>query len=300
GRPGQMRGGQMRGGQGAPMPQAQPQRPPRGLNENYGRELLELHTLGVDGGYTQQDVIAVARAFTGWTIERPRGGGGDFEFNERIHDAGDKVVLGQKLPSGGGQRDGERVLDLLAKHPATARHIATKLATRFVSDTPPPALVDRAAKVFLETGGDLRKVTRTILLSPEFMADAARGAKVKTPFEFVASALRVTSADVRNAAPVVLQLRTLGMPLYGAQPPTGYDDTAASWVNTGALLNRMNFAVSLVSNKLQGARVAAEIDPDAIVPADRMSPNTRATVAQAADRQKRLALVLGSPEFQKR
>ena len=246
----------------------------RGLNENYGRELLELHTLGVDGGYTQQDVVNVARAFSGWTIDAPRRGGGDFMFNPRMHDQGEKTVLGQRI-SAGGVRDGERVLDIVAAHPATARHVALKLASRLVSETPPPALVDRAARVFLETGGDLRAVTRAIITSPEFTAPAAMRAKVKTPFEFAVSALRATGADVTDAAPLVQQLRMLGMPLYGAQPPTGYDDTAASWINSGALLARMNFAVALAGNRIRGTRV-----------------NT-------AD-SKALALTLGSVEFQRK
>ena len=290
----------MRPGQPGGMP-AKPPRPPRGLNENYGRELLELHTLGVDGGYTQKDVIEVARAFTGWTIDAPRSGGGTFVFNERIHDNGEKVVLGHRLPANGGMGDGERVLDIVATHPSTAKHIARKLVTRFVSDTPPDALVDRAAKEFLASGGDLRKVTRVIVTSPEFMSAGARRAKVKTPFEFVVSAIRATGADIRNAAPLVQQLRTLGMPLYGAQPPTGYDDTAVSWVNSCALINRMNFAVALVSNRLPGTRVAINgVDSDAIVSHDTLSEATRATVAKAEDKPRQLALLLGSPEFQKR
>jgi uncharacterized protein (DUF1800 family) len=294
-RPGQT--GQM----GEMQPPQQPARPPRGLNENYGRELLELHTLGVDGGYTQKDVIAVARAFTGWTIDTPRRGGGDFMFNSRLHDTGEKIVLGNRIPAGGGRDDGERVLDIVAKHPSTATHIARKLVTRFVSDTPPAALVNRVAKVFRDTDGDLKKVMRAILTSPEFMSAEARRAKVKTPFEFVVSALRATGADVRNAAPIVQQLRTLGMPLYGAQPPTGYDDKAVSWVNSGALINRMNFAVALVSNRLPGTRAAVNtIDPDAIVSQDTLSSGTRATVAKAEDKPRQLALLLGSPEFQKR
>ncbi len=268
------RGRRMRRPAQSPQP-ARPQRPARGLNENYGRELLELHTLGVDGGYTQEDVVNVARAFTGWTIDAPRRGGGDFMFNARIHDKGEKLVLGQRIPAGGGRDDGERVLDIVAVHPATARHIALKLATRFVSDTPPAALVDRAANVFRDTDGDLRAVTRAIITSPEFLAPAARRAKVKTPLEFVVSALRVTSADVATAAPLVQQLRTLGMPLYGAQPPTGYDDDAASWTNSGALLARMNFAVALSENRIAGSRV-------------------KTNDAQA------LALRLGSVEFQRR
>jgi uncharacterized protein (DUF1800 family) len=235
----------------------------RGLNENYARELMELHTLGVDGGYTQKDVTEVARAFTGWTIERPRQGGG-FMFQPRIHDPGPKVVLGQTIRAGGGESDGERVLDILAAHPSTARFIATKLARRFVSDTPPNALVDRAAKRFHDTHGDLREVTRTILLSPEFMAADAVNAKAKTPFEFVVSALRTTNGAVPDTPALVRAMQQLGMPLYQCQPPTGYKDTADAWINTGALVERMNFAT----------RIAA------------------------GDRQ--LALKLGSPEFQRR
>jgi uncharacterized protein (DUF1800 family) len=185
-------GARMPSGQAMQTPQKQPQR--RGLNENYGRELMELHTLGVDGGYTQQDVVNVARAFTGWTIDEPRRGGG-FRFEERWHDDRDKIVLGHRITAGG-QADGEQVLDILARHPSTARFIATKLARRFVADTPPPALVERAAATFRQTGGNIRDVVRTILTSPEFFAADAYRAKVKTPFEFVVSAIRATGADV--------------------------------------------------------------------------------------------------------
>jgi uncharacterized protein (DUF1800 family) len=226
-------------------PNPQPQRRVRGLNENYARELMELHTLGVDAGYTQQDVIEVARILTGWTIDRPQQGGG-FVFRPQVHDAGVKTVLGVKFGEGHGEDEGERLLDLLATHPATAKHIAYKLAQRFVSDEPPQSLVDRAAKVFLDTKGDLREVTRTIVTSPEFFAVDVYRAKVKTPFEFVISAARASNATVVNAQPMVQAMRELGMPLYGAQPPTGYSMTADAWVNTGALLNRMNFALQLV------------------------------------------------------
>ena len=243
-----------------------------GLNENYGRELMELHTLGVDGGYTQQDVTAVARAFTGWTIDRPRLGGG-FRFDPRKHDNGQKVVLGHVIRAGGGERDGEEVLDLLARYPSTARFIATKLIRRFVSDTPPPALVDRVAARFRETDGDLREVTRAILTSPEFFGADATRAKVKTPFEFVVSAARATGADVQDARPLARQIADLGMPLYQCQPPTGYKDTADAWVNTGALVGRMNFGLSLTSNRIRGVAVS-QSTPDAIA--------------------------LGSPEFQRR
>jgi uncharacterized protein (DUF1800 family) len=222
------------------------QRPQRGLNENYARELMELHTLGVDGGYTQKDVIEVARALTGWTIDQPRLGGA-FLFRPQTHDAGEKTILGVHFPRGGGQEEGERVLDMLAKHPSTARHIAFKLAQRFVADEPPKALVERAAKKFLDTKGDLREVTRTIITSPEFFAAEAYRAKVKTPLEFVVSAIRASDATIMNAQPLVRVMQELGMPLYGCQPPTGYSMTADAWVNTGALLNRMNFAVQLVN-----------------------------------------------------
>jgi uncharacterized protein (DUF1800 family) len=230
----------------AQLQQAQRQAP-RGLNENYGRELMELHTLGVDGGYTQADVINVARALTGWTIEQPQQGGG-FVFRAQMHDTGEKTILGVKFPAGHGQDEGERVLDLLAAHPSTAHHIAFQLAQRLVADEPPAALVDRAAKKFLDTKGDLREVTRLIITSPEFFSAGANRAKVKTPLEFVVSAVRATGATLGNVQPMVQALRQeLGMPLYGAQPPTGYSNTAEAWMNTGALLNRMNFALQLVS-----------------------------------------------------
>ena len=193
---------------------------PTGLNENYGRELMELHTLGVDGGYTQQDVVEVARALTGWTIDRPRLSG-EFTFDPRMHDPGEKHVLGHTIKAGGGENDGEQVLDILASHPSTATFIATKLARRFVSDQPPQALIDRAAKRFLDTKGDIREVVRTIVESPEFFAPAAYRAKVKTPFEFVVSALRASSAEVRSGLGLIRALQQLGMPLYQAQAPTG-------------------------------------------------------------------------------
>jgi uncharacterized protein (DUF1800 family) len=247
----------------APRPQPQGENAPRGLNENYGRELMELHTLGVDGGYTQKDVTEVARAFTGWTIENPRQGGG-FTFEPRMHDTAQKVVLGHVIKAGGGESDGEQVLDILAAHPSTARFIATKLARRFVGDMPPATLVDRAAARFRETHGDLREVTRTILTSSEFLSPGSYRTKVKTPFEFVVSALRTTGTEAGDAKPIVRQLQQLGMPLYMCQPPTGYKDTADAWMNTGALVNRMNYALTL-----------ARTDQD-------------------------LALTLGSPEFQRR
>ena len=268
------------------------------MNENYGRELLELHTLGVDGGYTQKDVTEVARAFTGWTIQNPRLGG-SFQFDPRIHDPGEKIVLGHVIKAGGGQNDARQVLDILATHPSTARFIATKLTRRFVSDTPPQALVDRVAARFRETDGDLREVTRTILTSPEFLSPDAYRAKVKTPFEFVASALRATGASVQDATSLVRTMQQLGMPLYMCQPPTGYKDTADAWVNTGALVNRMNFSLTLASNKLRGVTVG-DFSTVKTILGDDISETTRKTVAKATSAPQMAALTLGAPEFQRR
>jgi uncharacterized protein (DUF1800 family) len=248
--------------------QTQQRRPAGGLNENYARELMELHTLGVDGGYTQQDVVNVARVFTGWTIDQPRAGG-VFIFRPQMHDMDPKTVLGVQFGDNGGQEEGERVLDLLAAHPSTARHIAFKLSQRFVSDEPPAGLVDRVARVFLETKGDLRAVTRAVITSPEFFSVDAYRAKVKTPLEFVASAVRATGATIGNAQPLVAAMANLGMPLYGAQPPTGYSMTADAWVNTGALLARMNLAVQLIAGtapivpgqNIRGEPMPAGTDP---------------------------------------
>jgi uncharacterized protein (DUF1800 family) len=294
----------------ADLPPTTENRRARGLNENYARELMELHTLGVDGGYTQKDVQEVARALTGWTIANPRQGGG-FVFDPRMHDDGEKIVLGHKIKAGGGERDGEAVLDILASHPSTARFIATKLARRFVADDPPQSLVDRAAERFRATKGDLREVVRTIVTSREFFAPEVYRAKVKTPFEFVASAVRATEADSINAMPLVQTLRELGMPPYQCQPPTGYGDKAEAWVNTGALLNRMNFAVALTEGRVRGVRAPVpgrggeSIDAarDEIVDhvlAGDLSSATRDTVAKASRPSQAVALLLGSPEFQRR
>ena len=294
----------------------------RGLNENYARELLELHTLGVDGGYTQKDVIEVARAFTGWTIGTPNQPG--FRFTPPMHDRGEKTVLGHAIPAGGGIEDGERVLDILAAHPSTAKHIALKLAQRFVSDTPPAGLVKRAADRFTATKGDLREVVRTIVTSREFFAAEAYRAKVKTPFEFVTTALRVTAVDLPNALPVARALQTMGMPLYLCQPPTGYDETSETWVSSGALVNRMNFAVELAGNRLRAGgrgnnpaqsdrRAAAQPEQPAATgnlaeARERLirealtgdvSTATRATINKATTHGQMVALVIGSPEFQR-
>jgi uncharacterized protein (DUF1800 family) len=252
-------------GQAAQPPRPQPQRQRRGINENYARELMELHTLGVEGGYTQKDVQEVARAFTGWTIYAPRGGGiygedgdsraGTFLFNPRMHDSGEKVVLGQKIPGGGGVEDGERVLDILVRHPSTAKFIATKLCRRFVSDEPSPALVQRVADAFHKSDGDIRATLRAIFSSPEFNSAEARRAKIKTPFELAVSTVRTLGAET-DARPALVQwVARMGEPLYGYQAPTGYPEVAEYWVNTGALLERLNFALALVSNRIPGTRV---------------------------------------------
>jgi uncharacterized protein (DUF1800 family) len=301
-------------------PQATAQNPRRGLNENYARELMELHTLGVDGGYTQKDVTEVARAFTGWTIDQPRRGGG-FRFEPRLHDDGPKVILGHHLAAGGGERDGEQVLDILASHPSTARFISTELAGRFVSDSPPAALVERTAATFTRTHGDLREVMRTILTSPEFYAEDSYRAKVKTPFEFVVSSVRALGVDAVPPLPLVRALQQLGQPLYQCQPPTGYKDTADAWVNTGALVERMNIALQLTGANGRQApagfgrqsratrRQLPVFSPgsgsqsDAVIAqvlANDISDATRATIAKATTEPQRLALTLGSPEFQRR
>ena len=247
----------------------------RGLNENYAREIMELHTLGVDGGYTQKDVTEVARSLTGWTIAGLRDGGEPrFTFNARMHDRDDKLILGRRV-KGGGQEEGEQVIHMLAVHPQTARFISYKLARRFVADEPPAALVDRAAETFRKTGGDIRAVVTTIVTSPEFFASEARGTKVKTPLEFVASAVRASGAEVSNARDLAHRIALMGMPLYQQQPPTGYKDTADAWVSTSGMLARMNLAADLAAGRVPGV----SIDPRAVADSGRG---------------------LGSPDFQRR
>lgn len=266
------------------------QRRPRGLNENYARELLELHTLGVDGGYTQRDVIEVARALTGWGIDPPRQGGGGFVFRAPAHDAGPKVVLGRTLRAGRGIEDGEEVLDLVSRHPATAQFIARKLVVRFVSDDPPEDLVDRAAATFTRTSGDIREVVRTIVTSPEFFARRAYRAKVKSPFEVTVSALRALGAQADTTPVSAGLVGRLGQPLYGHQAPNGWPETGSAWINTGAILNRINLGLVVASGRVPGAALAgwppfrelrsapraAQVDMViAHFLADRASPETR-------------------------
>jgi len=234
-----------------PPEQAQRKKQERGLNENYGRELMELHTLGVDGGYTQKDVTEVARCFTGWTIERPRENP-EFKFDERLHDPDTKTVMGKKIRDGG-MGDGKQVIDLLAKHPSTAKFISTKLARRFVSDTPPQSLITKMAQIFQSSDGDIRAVMHTMIYSPEFWSREAFRAKIKTPYELVISAARALGTDVDTPMPLVQWTGRIGEPLYQCQPPTGYSDKADAWVNTGALLNRLNYSLALAGNRVRGS-----------------------------------------------
>lgn len=319
-------------GFGRPLPPQGQQKKPndRGLNENYGRELMELHTLGVDGGYTQKDVTEVARCFTGWTIEKPRQSP-QFKFDERLHDPDPKYVLGKKIHAGG-MKDGEEVIDLLVHDASTARFISTKLARRFVSDTPPPALVDRMAKTFAESDGDIKAVMHTMIYSPEFWSRATYHAKIKTPFELVVSAARALGTDVDMPQPLVGWVGRIGEPIYQCQPPTGYADKADAWVNTGALLNRLNFSLALAGNKMRGSRtdvsalLGVESSADARAALERAvkvflggqaGPTTVETLEKQLDSpqvvQAKLddpiklvdlgvvaGLVLGAPEFQRR
>jgi uncharacterized protein (DUF1800 family) len=312
-----------------PPPQANKNRP-SGLNENYAREIMELHTLGVDGGYTQKDVTELAKVLTGWSIDQPQRGG-SFKYNDRAHEPGNKYVLGHKIGDHG-ESEGMEMLDILAHHPSTARFISKKLAMRFVSDNPPPSLIERMADTFMKKDGDIREVLRTMFNAPEFWASDAYRAKMKTPFEFVVSSVRASGVEVQNAFPLVQFLNRMGMPLYGMQPPTGYSMKAETWVNSAALLSRMNFALQLGTGRLAGTTLDQQTllrgaqPPDAdsalavlennILSGD-VSPQTHAVIQkQLADpqvAQRRLddpgrspnvgaiaGLIMGSPEFQRR
>ena len=309
------------------------QRRNSGLNENYGRELLELHTLSVNGGYTQRDVTEVAKVFTGWTIEKLRDGA-SFRYDPAMHEPGPKFVLGHKIKAKG-EDEGREVLHMLATNPQTAHFISLKLAQRFVSDDPPPALVDRMAATFEKKKGDIREVLITLFRSPEFWSDQTYRAKVKTPLEFVASAVRATGADVQDGLFLVRQLNKMGMPLYGSQPPTGYPMKADKWVSSSALLTRMNFALALTSGKVRGVNVdasqlaggAAAAQDDAnttlatmeskLLAADVSKQTHDSILAQLAEPENKsgqgngsqpkssgvstmAGLLLGSPEFQRR
>ena len=275
----------------------------RGLNENYARELMELHTLGVDGGYTQRDVQEVARCLTGWTIRQPRGEG-SFYFEPRIHDTGEKIVLGTRIPPAGGMEDGLRVIDLLSRHPSTARFISLKLARRFIADDPPPSIVNKAAEAFSKSEGDIPTVLRALIDSPEFFSPEIYQTKVKKPLEFVASALRTTGAEVQLSHQLLRYLGRMGEPLFLAQPPTGYPDVAASWTSPDMLLTRMNFATDLVANRIPGSRVRLEAlgDKDSfarLIAPDSLSTATRSALAETEGSQA-IALLMAAPEFQRR
>ncbi len=299
-----------------------------GLNENYGRELMELHTLSVNGGYSQKDVTEVAKVFTGWTIEQPNKGGG-FHFEPRMHEPGDKIVLGHRIKENG-EKEGREVLHLLARNPKTAHFISQKLAMRFVSDDPPPALVDHMTQTFLKKDGDIREVLRTMFRSPEFWSPQSYRAKVKTPFEFVVSAVRASGAQVDDARQLVGTLNNMGMMPYGMMPPTGYSMKAETWVNSSALLARMNFALGLAGGKIRGVSVdpaqlaqGATDAPQALARLEGsllggdVSRQTHETISKQLEdpkiTQRRLddparppnvgaieGLILGSPEFQRR
>jgi len=308
-----------------------PQQTKRGLNENYAREVMELHTLGVDGGYTQQDVTELAKVFTGWTIDNPQQGG-SFAYRPQVHQPGTKHVLGMEIKDDG-MNEGKRMIEALSHHPATAKFISRKLAMRFVSDTPPDALVERMANTFLKSDGDIKEVLRTMFHSPEFWSPDAYRAKVKTPLEFVVSALRASNTQVINVLPLQQQLQKMGMPLYGQQPPTGYKMTADAWVNSSALLSRMNFALALAGGKIRALQMDSQkflqdgtmpTDSDAQIQtvahslvAGDISKQTRETIlkqlndpsvtqtmpdgqVQGSNIGIIAGLVLGSPEFQRR
>jgi len=325
----------------------------QGPNENYGREILELHTLGVDGGYTQKDVQEVARCFTGWTLNPITG---KFNYTPRRHDNGEKLVLGHVIPAGGGMKDGEMVIDILASHPSTAKFISRKLCQRFVCDEPPTPLVDRVAKVFADSQGDLRKVVEAIVTSPEFFSKEAYRAKVKSPFEFAVSAVRATGgkfveppqpvykkvrcvmegagtagygAERLSAAPrkpLDWMIHEMGQPLFAYGAPTGYPEVSSKWVSSGALIERLNFALALAEQRVQDVEVTPEklvegVDADQpakvlermqeVLLQGEVSAETKKvlekTLVPEGDKMgvtvkagKVMALLLGSPEFQRR
>ena len=309
---------------------ARQQQQDRGLNENYGREVMELHTVGVDAGYSQQDVIEMARCLTGWTVREPRRDP-EFLFKPEFHAEGKKTVMGHTF-NYGGEKDGEEALRMLANDPRTAKFISTEMARHFVSDTPPPALVDRMAGAYESSGGDIRSVLKAMIYSPEFWSKEAYRSKVKTPFELVVSTARALDSEVTVSLPLAQWVGRMGEPLFLCQPPTGYSDKATTWVNTGALLNRLNFALAFASGRMPGTTVNlqplfgddAGKDPELALGRSielflngQVDPSTRQTLeARLGDPQILRAslddpvkqvnegllsgLVLGAPEFQRR
>jgi uncharacterized protein (DUF1800 family) len=282
-----------------------------GLNENYGRELMELHTLGVNGGYTQDDVINVARCFTGWTIKAPNAKP-EFVFAAFMHDNGEKTVLGHKIAANGGEQDGLQVIDILAHHPSTAQFISKKLALRFVADDPPQALVDRMAKTFLKTDGDIRAVLETMFSSREFFSEGAWESKIKSPLEMVVSAVRATGADTSDTFTLAQKITDMGEPLYGKIEPTGFKDGSETWLSTANLMARINFANALAAGQVAGVKVDtarfAGKDPAAIAH-DLLnrdpSPETLAAIEKGfgdkpASPAKTVGWVISSPDFQRR
>jgi uncharacterized protein (DUF1800 family) len=296
----------------------------RGLNENYGRELMELHTIGLH--YTQKDVTEVARCFTGWTLLRPARGGG-FYFNPRMHDYGQKVVLGHTIPAGQGIEDGLKVLHILAISPYTAQHISAKLCQQFVADDPPKVVVDCAAQTFLQTRGNIRSVLQTILNSPEFYSRGAYQAKVKSPVEYVASALRALGAETDGGRPLPGWISQMGEPLFQYEAPSGYDDAAKTWINSSTLLARLNFAMALCLGRIPGTSVdwqtfaseahggssrdvlthfAQELTggslslPTQKIILERLSDGDEDSLSTGRNTRMMIALMIAAPEFQRR
>lgn len=268
----------------------------KGLNENYARELMELHTLGVNGGYTQQDVITLARILTGWSLARPRQGEGDrnaFYFDASRHDSSDKVFLGQTI-KGGGMDEGEKALDILAHHPTTARHISYQLAQYFVADEPPQSLVDKLAKRFQQTDGDIREVLGTLFASPEFLDPKYYNAKFKTPYQYVVSAIRATGTEVKNFRSVYGVLNQLGMPPYGCQTPDGYKNTESAWLNPDAIIRRINFVTALATGRFSGSQ---PVDAQQLSQTLGNNFSAQTKTVMASNQQMQTALMLGSPEF---
>jgi uncharacterized protein (DUF1800 family) len=282
-----------------------------GLNENYGREILELHTLGVNGGYTQDDVIAVARAFTGWTIYDPQKFA-EYQFNPAVHDRREKTILGHTIPAMGAEQDGLAVIDILSHHPSTAKFISKKLARRFVADDPPQALVDRMAATFTATDGDLRAVLQTLFKSPEFLSEAAWQAKLKSPLEMVVSSVRAMNADVSDAFVLAQRVADLGEPLYGKIDPAGYSDTGDAWANTATVMGRINFAGALAAGQVPGVKMDVSRfnfkDVAAVARTLLNGPPSASTLSaiehgiQGAEATPSMlaGLVIGSPDFQRR
>ncbi len=271
---------------------------------------MELHTLGVKGGYTQDDVRAVARCFTGWTVRDPMNP--EFVFAKFMHDDGEKVVLGHRIPAGGGEQDGLTVIDILAHHPSTAKFISFELARHFVADNPPPALVDRMARVFLKTDGDLREVMDTMFKSPEFFSEGAFETRIKSPLEMVVSTVRAMNADVTDTFTLVQRISEMGEPLYGKVEPNGYPDSGEAWLSTAGMITRMNFPTALASDKIPGAhwdstkwkdmpapeiaRVLLGHDPSA----QTMNAIETGLQGKTAPPSLIASLVLSSPDFERR